>query len=245
MKGKIVAKGNDITGVTVQNITFQRAIVTDTEGNFSIAVRLNDTLVFSAVQFKRKIVPVTNELLRTDFVLVPLEEFVNKLKEVIVQPYHLSGRLDTDIDGLQLQKDVSAEAIGLPNAEVKIISQSENKLHDADHGPYARLMSKDLLPTLSINLNKILNRINGKTKMLKKRIALDKAYTSVQQIEDIFIDSLLVGHLKIPEKRFYDFIYFCEMDERFDDLTHQNDELKFWQFLMDRSKAYRHNNGLD
>ena len=241
LKGTVTAKDGDVTGITVQNINSGSASITDTEGNFAIKVTLNDTLVFSSVQFKRKKLPINKAIFNTSLVRVVLEEFVNELQEVVVQPYNLSGNLNSDITGLSLSKDVSAESLGLPNANVRIVSQSENKLNDADHGRFLYFYGVGF----AVNVNKILNRLSGRTKMLKERVALDKAYSKTQKIEEKFIDSVLVNYLRIPKNDFYDFIYFCEMDEAFKALASENDELKLWQFLIVKSKTYRKNNGLE
>ena len=241
LRGTVVSIKQDVTGITIQNSTSGVASITNSLGNFAIKVALNDTLVFSAVQFKRKVLPINSRVFNSAFIRVDLEEFVNELNEVVVQPFDLSGNLGSDLLGLTLEKDVSAEALGLPNADVRIISQSENKLNDADHGKFAYFY----VIALTINLNKIMNRLNGKTKMLKKRVELDKAYANVQGVEERFIDSVMINHLKIPKNDFYDFIYFCEMDDEFKTAIAANDELKLWQFLIDKSTAYRKNNALD
>lgn len=241
INGRVEAKNIDVTGVVVQNTTSQKATITDEDGNFSLRVALNDTLVFSAVQFKRKVVPVNSSFYNSSFITITLEEFVNELLEVVVQPFNLSGNLDSDLTGLQLEKDVSAEALGLPNANVRIITQSENKLNDADHGKFAYYY----IIALTINLNKVLNRLSGRTKMLKERVALDKRYATTQKVEAAFVDSLLINHLKIPEGNFYEFIRFCESDKKFYSLAEGNDELKLWDFLIQKSIVYRKNNGID
>ncbi|WP_350290612.1 carboxypeptidase-like regulatory domain-containing protein [uncultured Croceitalea sp.] len=240
-KGKVVAKDKDVTGVVVQNITNKKTTITDVNGNFSIQISLNDTLVFSAVQFKRKAVSITKSFYNSSFITVPLEEFVNELREVVVQPFNLSGNLNSDLSTIKLEKDVSAEALGLPNADVRIITQSENKLNDADHGKFAYYY----VIALTINLNKVLNRLSGRTKMLKERVALDKRYKTTQKIEAAFVDSLLVNHLKIPRDNFYEFIQFCESDSVFYNLAQGSDELKLWEFLIQKSAVYRENNELD
>ena len=241
IKGKVEAKNKDVTGVVVQNSTSGKATITSVDGNFTIRVALNDTLVFSAVQFKRKVIPITPSFFNATSLTIPLEEFVNELREVVVQPFNLSGNLDSDLSGLQLEKDVTAEALGLPNAGVRIISQSENKLNDADHGKFAYFY----VIALTINLNKVLNRISGRTKMLKERVALDKQYATTQMVEAAFVDSLMINHLKIPKTNFYEFIQFCESDKEFYELAQGNDELKLWEFLIKKSKFYRKNNDLD
>ncbi len=239
VKGMVVAKDKDVTGVVVQNISTERATITDLDGRFLIQARLNDTLVFSAVQFKRKIVPVNQALLSSSFVSVPLEEFVNELKEVVVNPYGLSGQLGSDITGLQLAKDVSAEALGLPNAHVKIITQSERKLQQATAGKFNVGM------ILNPPIDGIINAITGRTKMLKNRVKVDKTYARTQRVQNYYTDSIFMVDLKIPKEKIPDFMYFCEVDANFQTAVASKDKLKIWGFLIEKSKSYRANNDLD
>ena len=194
IKGKISAKDKDVTGIVVQNITNDKATITDLDGNFSILVFVNDTLIFSAVQFKRKVLPITREIYDSSFLTIVLKEFVNELEEVVVKPYNLSGNLEKDLNDLKLEKDISAKELGLPNSDVRVISQNENRLYDADHGKFIYVSLG-----LAINVNKILNRISGRTKALQKRVTLDKRYATTQKVEAAFVDSVLISHLKIPK----------------------------------------------
>lgn len=238
--GKVISSNKDVTGITIQNLNSERATITDFEGNFSIRASVGDTLVFSAVQFKRKIVPVSQAFFDSPFVQVSMKEFVNELTEVTVQPYGLSGDINKDVNGLQLEKDVSAEALGLPNANVRIITQSENKLNDADHGKFLYFYGLGF----ALNLNKTLNRLSGRTKMLKERVALDASYKKTKALEAKFLDSLILAELRIPKDRFYDFIRYCEADNDFKAYSNGYDELILWEFLKKKSVVYRVNNDL-
>lgn len=233
LKGKVVAKDRDVTGVVVQNTTNEKATITDVDGSFTIQVALNDTLVFSAVQFKRKVIPITPSFFNATFLTIPLEEFVNELDEVVVQPFNLSGRLGSDVTGLKLEKDVSAEALGLPNAHVRVVTQSERKLYEATSGG-------GLIP-----LNPILNAITGRTKMLKNRVKVDAKYARTQRVQDFYVDSIFKSDLKIPYEKINDFMYFCEVDSVFQATVDTHDQLKIWEFLVQKSVIYRENNDLD
>ena len=167
------------------------------------------------------------------FLQIPMEEFVNELQEVTVQPFGLSGDIEKDLTGLQLDKDVSAKALGLPNAEVKIVTQSERKLYEATTGV-------GIVP-----LNPILNAITGRTRMLKNRIKIDRTYERTLKVQRNFADSIFLAEFKIPETRMDDFMYFCEVDDEFQRLVSERDQLKIWSYLLDRSKLYRKNNGLE
>lgn len=239
LRGRVSSRNSDVVGVVVQNISSERAVITDIEGNFSILVKLNDTLVFSAVQYKRKVLPVNEVLFNTSFITVPLDEFVNELDEVVVKPYNLSGDLDKDLGELQLEKDVSAEALGLPNADVKIITQSERKLQQATYGKFNVGM------ILSPPLDPIINAITGRTKMLKNRVKVDNTYARTQRVQDFYADSLFLTILKIPIEKIDDFMYFCEVDQKFQHVVDSKDKLKILDFMVSKSRAYRENNKLD
>ncbi|GGG52853.1 hypothetical protein GCM10011414_23120 [Croceivirga lutea] len=238
VNGRVDAAGEDVTGIAVQNISSEKAAITNFEGKFSIEVAVGDTLVFSAVQLRRKTLPVSKEIYQLSFVIVPMQPFVNELREVVVQPYNLTGNLGTDMQQLNV-KPVTAESLGLPNAEAKIPTQSERQLQEAATGMYT------LRNPLRVGLNPIINAISGRTKMLKKRVALEKKSAQTLAVQNAIIDSLFLAELKIPKDRINDFMYYCEVDQQFQSLVRLEDELKLWEFLMYKSKLYRENNGLD
>ena len=244
LKGRVTARSGEVTGVTVQNLTSRRATITDVDGNFTIRAATGDTLVFSAVQFKRKQVPVTDALFATAFVVVPLEEFVNELKEVVVQPFGLSGDLGKDLDGLQLQNEVSAVALGLPNAGKAHPTQSERLLAEANGGAWS-LGAGAVGAGTGIPINPIINAITGRTKRLKNRVKVDRTYARTQNVRREVTDSIFEVELQIPKTKIADFMYFCEVDQEFQLLVAQGDGLKLWGYLLDRSKLYRKNNGIE
>lgn len=54
LEGRVTSDDGDVSATRVLNITKSRATITDNNGFFTIRVGLNDTLVFSATQFKKK-----------------------------------------------------------------------------------------------------------------------------------------------------------------------------------------------
>ena len=118
LEGKVTSTNKSIADVHVINTSSNRATITDEEGLFTIAARLNDTILFSAVQYKRMTLVVTRAMLESSSIVVPLEEFINELDEVVVRPYNLSGDLGRDMNSLKTDKVYVAATLGLPNAYV-------------------------------------------------------------------------------------------------------------------------------
>ncbi|MFD2099486.1 hypothetical protein [Flagellimonas iocasae] len=244
VRGQVTSDAEDVVGVVVQNISSKDAVITDIDGNFSIRVQLNDTLVFSAVNFQRKILPIAESLYDSSFITVPMEEFVNELREVVVSPYNLSGILDKDLGKLPSQQIVTAESLGLPNANAKEYTQSERLLKEASS---MSIKGGGGLGGAggAVSLNPIINAITGRTKMLKNRVKVDNAYARTQRVQDFYVDSLFVTTLKIPVEKIEDFMYFCEVDESFQATVDSHDKLKIWDFMVEKSRDYRRNNNLD
>ncbi len=69
LSGKISA-GGDVEGIHVLNKTALKYTVSDENGTFNILVKVNDTLVFSALRYKFKEVAVTRANLNEGYLNV-------------------------------------------------------------------------------------------------------------------------------------------------------------------------------
>ena len=169
---------------------------------------------------------ISGAMLESSSIIVPLDEFINELDEVIVRPYNLSGDLSLDMNSLTTEKVFVASTLGLPNAYVIPITQAERKLHEATTGG-------GIVP-----LNPIINAMTGRTKYLKRVLASQEKYARTVRVREYYADSLFVKHLSIPENKIADFMYFCEVDESFSTVVDSHDKLKIWEYLKLRSTAY-------
>ena len=233
IEGKVYSKEGDVAATHVLNTTSKKATITDSNGFFSIMAKLNDTLVFSAVQFKKKMVVVTVNVLESKLLYVPLEEALTQLDEVIVMPYNLSGDMTKDLARMQIEPIVTASTLGLPNAYVIPPTKAERELNEATTGG-------GIIP-----LNPVLNAISGRTKMLKNRIARNEKYERTLRVRAFYADSLYQKEFKIPEDNIANFMYFCEVDPDFQAIVDSHDRFRIWEFMRKKSLVYRENNDLD
>lgn len=240
IEGQVYSKDGDVAAIHVSNSTRNRGTITDIDGFFTIAAALNDTLVFSAVQFKKKEVVVTLEILKSKKIQILLEETLTQLKEVVVMPYNLSGDISRDMNKLETGPIVTASTEKLPNADFKSPTQSERKLYAArtwDAHFYVIAFTSKLDP--------LFNYFSGRTKMLNQQVARDAKIDLTNQVRKYYSDSLYINDLKIPKNKINDFIYYCEIDNNFSDVIAKGDKLKIWEFIRKRSLVYRKNNKLD
>ena len=226
LEGKVQSTDKDLADVYVMNLTAKKATITDINGYFSIVAGLNDTLVFTALQYKRKELVVSMEMLASKNIIVPLEEAITQLDEVVVMPYNLTGDISRDLRSLDVGPVTTASTLGLPNAYVKPPTKAERELFEATTGG-------GIIP-----LNPILNAISGRTKMLRQRVARDEKYGRTQRVREFYGDSLYTNRLRIPLEKIEDFMYFCEIDPRFGIIVDTHDRLKIWEFLKQKSVEY-------
>jgi hypothetical protein len=232
LRGRVLENEVGVTNVHILNLSANDATISDAQGYFAIPAKEGDTLLLSAIRYQRKTFRVDAEMLRATLLNIELEPFVNQLDEVVLFPYNLSGDLDKDLSNVPVEEEVTATSLGLPNASAKVKTQSERKLFEATTG-------SGLIP-----LNPVINAISGRTRMLKRRLARDRAYQQTEEVRSHYPDSLFVQELGIPQIRIPDFMYFCEVDPGFSSLATSGDRLGMWEFLRGKSREYRKNNGL-
>ena len=229
LEGQVYSEsGGDVGATHVMNLTTKRATITDENGYFSIPVRLNDTLVISAVQYKKKEIIVSLDLLESKRISIPLVDALVELEEVVVTPYNLSGNMANDLSTLNIEPVVTASTLGLPNAYVKPLSKTERELFAATSNPV-------------MSLDPLINTITGRKKLLKNRVARNKTYARTERVRGFYVDSLYTTELRIPKNKIDDFLYFCEVDATFQTVVDTHDRLAIWEFMRKKSEAYLEN----
>ena len=118
VKGKIVVLSEDKEGVTVYNSSSNKGTTTDVNGDFTLNVALNDIVEFGALQFKDFSVIISDKIISSKQMTVILVEEVNKLDEVVLLPYGLTGNLNADLDNVRTyNSNLDAIYFGLDHIE--------------------------------------------------------------------------------------------------------------------------------
>jgi len=172
--------------------------VTDIDGSFTIPAKFNDTLTISGLRYKTKEFIITRAVIERNNLAVYLEENITQLDQVVVGKI-LTGNLESDIKNQDIEVPINFYDLGIPGYTGKPKTLNERKLTAASSGG-------------GIPLIAIINAINGKTKELKKMVALDKDIECVKRLKTayksmIFEDEELSEEL---QNRFFNFIMDSE-----------------------------------
>src|SRR5690606_6172030 len=106
LKGKISADSLQGSSVHVINLTQKTVTLSSSTGNFEIEVSENDSLLFSSIEYERKEVAITAEIIKAAFLEVQLVVDVNELEIVNLSNTALTGNLNTDLDKIETVKDL-------------------------------------------------------------------------------------------------------------------------------------------
>jgi len=234
LKGQIIAN-DEVEGIHIINKTSERYTSSLINGTFVIPAKINDTILVSGVQYQVEEIIVNHTHINAKQIAVYLEEQVNTLDEVVVGKV-LTGDLSSDINNAEVEREINFYDLGIPGYTGKPKTQNERRLFDADHGKFAKIYG--LFAT--INVNKILNRISGRTKRLKYIVSLDHQYDCMLRAKNKFSD-LMFGGLNIEEELIKDYFYYVAEDSEF--ITHcdSSSDLIMFDFLTKKLLAYNEN----
>ncbi len=221
LSGKVINSGEK-EWIHVFNKTYNKYTITDQDGEFKIPVRINDTIVFSAIQFQLKEIIVSETIINEMFLSVLLKEQVNELDAVYIKP-NLSGDLLADTKRIKTKKVVTAKTLGLPNAHVIPPTQAERKLYTATHSDGG--------------VDAIINAISGRTKKLKNLVKLERKSLIENSVIEGF-NQIMLEDFKIPEDKLFDFLYYASDDELFAQIVKTKSNIIIYDFIKAKSKTY-------
>ena len=133
LKGRIKHDSTDeyMSNVHVLNLNSVEGVISDSKGNFEIAVKSRDTLYFSYLGFKPLKVPVSNDMIRLGVPIFRLTQLSFALEEVIVRPYSLTGFLDIDVKKVPLNPAGRFTIPGLPQSGYEAGNRNKSSISKA------------------------------------------------------------------------------------------------------------------
>lgn len=194
--GKIIVESGNVAGITVINLVNEKSTVSDNNGDFYILAKVEDLLVFSSVNLEYYRRSIEEEDLKTEILTIKLIAKTTELDEVVVNKH----------------SEINAVDLGISPKGIKHRTQMERKLYTA--GDFKPIHLVGLLGG-SLNVDALLNSINGRTQMTKKLIELENKVNLLEKTDLFFEDEYYVNTLKIPTEYVKGFKYYIVEDEKF------------------------------
>lgn len=193
LKGKILNKV-DAENIHILNISSSYNTISNSKGEFLINVAMNDTLLFSSLQYELEERIITKKIYQEQNIEITLQEKVNQLDEVVIGP-RLSGNLESDLKNIKTKDPINFDDVGIPGFKGK---------------PQEKIVPAVIatMPT-SVNIEALYKHISGYYRKLKtKRKWIAENHTIIAILNTYGV-SFFEEAYKIPPNRVYDFLLFC------------------------------------
>ncbi|PIF01669.1 MAG: hypothetical protein CR994_00370 [Maribacter sp.] len=214
LRGQVLYRNSFVPNENVINTTAQSATITNAKGEFVIRVKVGDELVFTAINYQLRVVPVTGDIIRKGRLVVEVNEKVTELDEVVVTPEQQKKFLQVKNEQF---KKYEYEDDG--SSVVENIAMPE----------YQRGMKDGIN---FVNIFKALVNSNKTTEEKRPPLKLS------QVIRQVYDDGFFVNDLKLPQDKIDAFLVYCDYQMPARTLLKKENEFQLIDFLVNNSKTF-------
>ncbi len=220
IQGKIVVRDATPSNVLILNLNTNEEVRSTKDGFFTIMAKTDDVLVFSSenLDYMRKIVEDSDYENQNLTILMTSKPLV--LDEVEI------------VDN----KSYNAVDLGILQKPAKTYTPAERRLKTA--GDFKPIHLLGLLGG-SLEIDPIINAINGKTKRLKKEILVEQNQLRIKKFQDFFPHEELIQELKMNSEQVNQFTYYIIEKQEFIALLEFREKNKMLFYLIEESFKFK------
>lgn len=244
VKGKIIVDTPDIEGVTVFNISSNKGTITNEKGEFTLKVMLNDKIEVSALQFKDFSLTVTESIIKNKQMTIFLVEQVNKLDEVVILPYDLTGVLKEDVESVEVfNPDLDAIYFGVD--DISVYEFSDDQYSKVEN--YAAMNQNDRIRYQANGVAIVEGLVNliFKPKKKSKNTTNEERKIPTQTLADKYDHAYYTTNFDIPEERVEAFIAYVQKNDFDVSLLEKGNEMQLIEHLNAKSKVFLSKNSVE
>jgi len=218
IRGRVSQKDSLLENVVLRNVTTKRATVTDSNGYFSLKASVGDTLLFSRIGLVDLIKKLNNADFETKLLEIKMKELINELQEV----------------NIQNTPEINAVSLGIIPKKIKTLTTNERRLQTAGDFKWIHLLG---ILGGNLQIDPILNAINGRTKQLKRNILIEHKLKNIAVLEGY--TTYLQEVLNLTKKEAQRIISLAGEEESVQQVIDSNnpDRIKF--YLLDTWIKYK------
>ena len=246
ISGEVKNDSSSIENVHIINLNSNVGTLSNAFGMYKIAVKLNDSLLISSIQYESQLLIIKKEQLQNRTISIDLEIKINELDEIILKEHNLSGNLI--IDSKLLKDSISAgkkmkDQIMLMDLDKPVVL--DNDAIENEKPPDASKLTNPNIPVggdlikLFRPLLKEVSKIGQTKRELKnkKRIYNLNASKAPESIREELGDLFFTDRLNIQIEQIGDFILYCK-PKGIVELYMKNNKLQMIALLIDESKIF-------
>ena len=212
--GTVTTEEFPLENVLIKNVSSEKFTVSDISGRFLLNMRPGDTIVLSHVGMQDLIKFISEDDLQKQPLLLKMLQHPEELREVKINGH----------------PEINAVALGIIPKEIKTLSMNERRLKTA--GDFKPINLLGLLAG-SLQLDPILNAINGRTKKLKRNIRIEKQQRNIAFLEMTAMD-YLEQEMHLTDAQAQLLIDFIINDQKLQVVLDLENEARLQLYLQDR-----------
>ena len=235
ISGIIISDAQSKENIHILNKNSSKGTISNIHGNFTIPVKEDDTLVFSGIQFYKKEIFITKQIINNRKIHIELFQKINELDEVEVRTLILSGNLITDAKNVKDSISmVNPMALDFSMIDFSKPVVSNNDEVDRQKPPdISHLVSPIIIGvSASFGFRKLQTKEEKKLKILKKKFEL------TDKIKALLSEEFFINSLNIPFEKIDAFIEHCN-SKGIIDLYINNKKIEVIDILIIESKNYK------
>lgn len=218
LNGVILNYDTPLENVHIKNVTTGKYALSNSKGEFSLNSGTKDTLLISHVSMMDVVKFLSEADVAQDPLIINMVNFANELKEITIQ--------DSGID---------AVSEGIIPKKIEKLSVNERRLEVAGDFKFVHLLS---ILGGSLQIDPILNAINGRTKKLKKNLVIEKKGENIALLEYSYKDYMLED-MGLNEEDAAKLITFCVEEESLQNAINSKNEGRVHLFLIESWEKYK------
>ena len=219
LQGKIRVDSAGVIGINVLNLTNGKITQTNSSGAFFILAKANDILVFTAVNLKKVKKTISFYDFELGMLSINMEPKTTELKEVIIN-----------------KNQINALSLGVVTKDPVKYSPAERRLRTA--GDFKPIQLLNLLGG-AMPLDPLINKINGRTKRLKKLVVLERKENYIKLISELYNQEYFTVQLEIASDYVNGFKYFIVENENFLKVLESKNEERTSFFMVAMAQEYK------
>ncbi|RTY95538.1 hypothetical protein EKL32_05890 [Flavobacterium sp. GSN2] len=208
-----------VSGINILNLSGGITTQTNSSGAFFIVAKTNDVLVFTAVNLKTYRKTISFNDFELGMLSIETQPTTTELKEVIVN-----------------KNQFNALSLGIVTKDPMRYSPAARRLRTA--GDFKPIQLLNLLGG-SMPLDPLLNKINGRTKRLKKLVVLEKKENDIKLISELYNPEYFTVQLGIASDYVTGFKYFIVENEIFLEVLASKNKQKTTFFMVALAEEYK------
>jgi len=249
IRGVITNDSVFLENIHVFNTNSKKGAITNIKGVFQITAQLNDTLIFSGIQFYSKKLQITKQIIESKFIHIDLLQKINTLAEIELKAHNLYGDLSIDsknfTDAIHKANPMALNYSENYNAPSNIVAKKLDPDYLPDITDPMAPIGGDLIGLTLFIFKPLIKEVSkiGKTKREiknKERIYQKKAKTAPEEIRTEFGDDFFIKTLNIPLEQIDTFIIYCE-SKNIIRLFLKDKKMEMIDIFLMESKSFKYN----